>query len=376
MRRHYRSAFVVSLVVLSLVALAIAQSALGTIRGTVKDASGTALPGVEVHLSRSGWLDRTTLTDEKGSFSFPRLEAGRYSVRAALAGFQTTVLTVEVTAGNTSTLSFTLRVGRAETATAAGETAVAAAAAPGPQAFAGVVGGIVGGTGADVSGRTRRSADRATSPASIQHRGLRPDRRQPVDRGRGQAAVDLLDRRRHGVVRERAPLPESGTAAAEGCGAHRGADQLLPLRLPAAARRPAVRGHDGARRLPVERRAIGSRSIGLQARRFDTGARAAAQPRVPDRRVRLDETPQQAAAGQGSAGDARAESHGEGSRRDRRLRRRGRAGAAVDAGADTQTILEALERLEAGGSTNGGAGLAARLRGRAASTSSRAASTA
>ena len=144
MRNHDRSAFVVSLAVLSLVALAIAQSALGTIRGTVKDAGGTVLPAVEVHLSRSGMADRTTLTDEKGNFSFARLEAGRYSARAALVGFQTTVLTVDVTAGKTSTLSFTLRVGRAETATVTGNPAAAAILAPVPGPFPGVAGGVIG----------------------------------------------------------------------------------------------------------------------------------------------------------------------------------------------------------------------------------------
>ena len=43
-----------------------------------------------------------------------------------------------------------------------------------------------------------------------------------------------------------------GIAAAGGRGAHRGADQLLPLRLPAADRRRAVLGDDRAGRVPVE----------------------------------------------------------------------------------------------------------------------------
>jgi Ca-activated chloride channel family protein len=123
MRRYHRSAFVASIVVLSLVALVVAQSALGTVRGTVKDASGVVLPSVEVRLSRGGRADRTTLTDQKGEFSFAGIEPGRYSVRAALAGFQTIMVRADVTAGNTLTLSFTLQVGRVEeTVTVTAET--------------------------------------------------------------------------------------------------------------------------------------------------------------------------------------------------------------------------------------------------------------
>ena len=108
-----------------------------------------------------------------------------------------------------------------------------------------------------------------------------PRRRRP--------ALDLLDRRRHRLLRQRPPLPDAGPAAAEGRGAHRGAAQLLPLRLPAAERRtrrsrsrPRSRG---ARGRPEHRLA----RIGLQAagRSTETGA-AAAQPRLPARRVGLD----------------------------------------------------------------------------------------
>ncbi len=130
-----------------------------------------------------------------------------------------------------------------------------------------------------------------------------------------QAAVDLLDRRRHRVLRERPPLPESGAAAAEGRGPHRGADQLLLVRLSAAARRHAVLGHDrrspNAPWNPRHRLAL----VGLQASGIDAGEDSAAQSRVPDRRVGLDDVAEQAAAGQGVAGDARPNLTRAGSRR-------------------------------------------------------------
>ena len=75
---------------------------------------------------------------------------------------------------------------------------------------------------------------------------------QPGQAGRGGAGLDLLDRRRHRVLRLRAPLPERRHAAADGCGARRGDDQLFPLRLsaPESARRavPADRHRDARRR--------------------------------------------------------------------------------------------------------------------------------
>ena len=119
----------------------------------------------------------------------------------------------------------------------------------------------------------------------LPHRGLRPDPGQPVP-GRGaEPAFDLLDRRRHGLVRERPPLPGPGPAAAEGRRADRGAAQLLPLRLSRAARRDAVLGLDRGGRVPVATGApAGARRL---ARALDRGrSRAAAPAHVPDRRLR------------------------------------------------------------------------------------------
>jgi Ca-activated chloride channel family protein len=151
MRPHYRSAFAASLVVLSLVTLVIAQSALATVRGTVKDAGGAALPGVEVRLSRSGMSDRTTITDQNGEFSFAGVEPGRYSVKAALAGFQTTLLTADVTAGRASTLSFTMNAGGVtETVTVTRDNIVPAQRAPAAGAGSGIGAGSGAGFGIGV----------------------------------------------------------------------------------------------------------------------------------------------------------------------------------------------------------------------------------
>ena len=57
------------------------------------------------------------------------------------------------------------------------------------------------------------------------------------DRARN-AGLDLLHRRRHGLLLVRARVAQSQRAAAAGRGADRGADQLFPLRLSRRRRRP------------------------------------------------------------------------------------------------------------------------------------------
>ena len=116
-------------------------------------------------------------------------------------------------------------------------------------------------------------------------------------RVRRSAALHLLDRRRHGVVRERAALPQRRAAAAGRRRPRRRADQLLPLRLrrPDAGR--AVRRHHRARAVPVGQpsQARAHRPAGAAAAR---GEDAAAQSRVPARRLRLDGAERTAADGE------------------------------------------------------------------------------
>ena len=167
-----------------------------------------------------------------------------------------------------------------------------------------------------------------------EHRGVLADRREPVPHGRSAAAVDVLERRRHRVVRERAPVPARRPAAAEGRGAHRGADQLLPLRLP-GARRAASRSRSRPRSAPSPWNPTYQARADRPAD-APTIDDAKVPPRnlvVPDRRVGLDGRAEQAAAAQARDGAARRAAAPAGSRRDRRLRRQRRARAAADAAA-------------------------------------------
>src|SRR5437588_12517654 len=85
-------------IVLSLVALlaasaiASAQSQTGEVFGRATDSSGAVLPGVTVTLTGPVLLQPlTAVTSETGSYQFPRIEIGSYTVRFELPGFRTVV---------------------------------------------------------------------------------------------------------------------------------------------------------------------------------------------------------------------------------------------------------------------------------------------
>src|SRR5256885_14683100 len=64
------------------------------ISGTVKDASGAVLPGVEVTATQiETGIARNTISNEAGVYALPNLPLGPYRLEAALAGFRTFVQT-------------------------------------------------------------------------------------------------------------------------------------------------------------------------------------------------------------------------------------------------------------------------------------------
>jgi hypothetical protein len=66
-----------------------AQSTTGTVVGTVKDASGAAVPGAVVKLLNTGTnAARSTMTSDTGSFQFPNLDSASYQLEIAAAGFE------------------------------------------------------------------------------------------------------------------------------------------------------------------------------------------------------------------------------------------------------------------------------------------------
>src|SRR5262245_9500728 len=102
----------------------LAQSASGSIGGTITDASGGVLVGVRVTVANAGtgW-EFATVSDERGAYRAPQLLPGVYSVRAELAGFrQTQVADVQVNIDQAVARDLRLEVGQVtESMTVEGE---------------------------------------------------------------------------------------------------------------------------------------------------------------------------------------------------------------------------------------------------------------
>src|SRR5215468_2351852 len=111
MKRHLFAAISL-LVFVSVSALSQVNAGLS---GTVSDASGALIPGVEVTAKNiSTGITDTRVTNETGNFVFPSLQPGTYTLTSALSGFQTsTYNNVVLGQGQQVRLNFTLQVGAA-----------------------------------------------------------------------------------------------------------------------------------------------------------------------------------------------------------------------------------------------------------------------
>ena len=91
-RAFASNAFVV-LLVLMCASRPVAAQGVGAIGGAIADASGGVLPGVTVTLANPGTIggNQSAVSDEWGAYQFTRLVPGRYTVRAELQGFRSTV---------------------------------------------------------------------------------------------------------------------------------------------------------------------------------------------------------------------------------------------------------------------------------------------
>jgi hypothetical protein len=70
----------------------LAQSTFGSVRGTVQDSTGAAIPGTQLVLhSVDENTDKTFTTDSSGSFLFENVKAGKYSLKAHHEGFADTL---------------------------------------------------------------------------------------------------------------------------------------------------------------------------------------------------------------------------------------------------------------------------------------------
>jgi len=114
MGAHKTLVIVLTAVVVCLAAAvpASAQTALGTLRGTVLDESGGALPGVTVTVRQVETNTvETSVTGREGKYFLPNLRPGKYELNAELQGFNTTKQQFELRVGQDLTVNFTMKVG-------------------------------------------------------------------------------------------------------------------------------------------------------------------------------------------------------------------------------------------------------------------------
>jgi hypothetical protein len=119
---HFRRLYVsisclLVLIALTVVGAANAQQTLGSINGTVLDASGAAVPGSTVTVTDADInVTRTTKASNNGYFQVFNLPVGTYKVTATHDGFDTTQLSgISVKEAQASTLNVSLKVGQATT---------------------------------------------------------------------------------------------------------------------------------------------------------------------------------------------------------------------------------------------------------------------
>ena len=87
-----------------------AQTRVGTVTGTVKDPAGAVIPGATVELSSQGVPTLTRTTDVNGTFTFPHVVAASYDLKVTLTGFSPYQSRIAVKADATVKLSVVLHV--------------------------------------------------------------------------------------------------------------------------------------------------------------------------------------------------------------------------------------------------------------------------
>src|SRR5271167_186695 len=93
-----------------------AQSAAGTIHGTVLDPSGAAIPGAAVEIRNPvSQYDQQTQADSQGVFQFTNIPFNNYHVTAAASGFQASEQDVSVRSALPIDVKFSLKIGAATT---------------------------------------------------------------------------------------------------------------------------------------------------------------------------------------------------------------------------------------------------------------------
>jgi hypothetical protein len=103
----------IALILLASAVLLNAQETSGNISGTVIDPTGATVPGAKIEIAGTALVrPLETLTDNSGTFLFPKLPPGPYTITVSASGFRTVRETgVSVAVGRTSSVHIKLEVG-------------------------------------------------------------------------------------------------------------------------------------------------------------------------------------------------------------------------------------------------------------------------
>jgi Ca-activated chloride channel family protein len=149
--RSLRALAVLALAVLisgSLAAPVHTQAVTGVIEGRITDSAGGIIPGVTVTIAGlSAGAKHTAVSDARGVYRLSGLTPGTYELRAELQGFKTFSRSIVVVAGQTVTANIVLEVGKLEETIrvdAAAPVVVQGQAAGAVTSFRAAAGGVAG----------------------------------------------------------------------------------------------------------------------------------------------------------------------------------------------------------------------------------------
>lgn len=108
--RSFKVSIISVLIAVFAATAAFGQATGGAVTGTVNDANSAAVPNASVKLTdKLRGNSYTVQTTSRGSFTFPNVPVGDYTISAELANFSTSKSEVRVTLNQTSTVDFTLQ---------------------------------------------------------------------------------------------------------------------------------------------------------------------------------------------------------------------------------------------------------------------------
>ena len=120
MRKHLLCQGLIAMLLLSMIVVpASAQEFRGSLTGKVTDSQGAVIPGATVSIKNIETnIVTTATTNEDGSYNFPLLQPGKYTLTVTQQGFNTAVRdSIEVRVADKLTLDVQLEVGMTETVT-------------------------------------------------------------------------------------------------------------------------------------------------------------------------------------------------------------------------------------------------------------------